>query len=63
MVHKLTIRNSVDEQILKLQAEKRTAASGALGDGVIRRKGDRSGKLSLEDVLFLFNMPNPDTGD
>jgi len=63
VVHKLTIRNSVDEQILKLQAKKREAASGALGDGVIRKKGDRSGKLSLEDVLFLFNMPNPGEED
>ena len=61
VVHKLTIRDTVDEQILKLQSKKREAASGALGDGVIRRKGDRSGKLSLEDVLFLFNMP--DRGD
>ena len=57
VVHKLTIRNSVDEKILLLQAKKREAASGALGDGVIRRKGDRSGKLSLEDVLFLFDLP------
>lgn len=63
VVHKLTIRNSVDEQILKLQGKKREAAMGALGDGVIRRKGDRSGKLSLEDVLFLFNMPGDGEGE
>jgi len=55
VVHKLTIQNSVDEQIAKLQAKKREAASGAMGDGVIRRKG-QTNKLSLEEVLFLFNM-------
>jgi len=55
VVHKLTIQNSVDEQIAKLQAKKREAASGAMGDGVIRRKG-HTNKLSLEEVLFLFNM-------
>jgi len=58
VVHKLTIQNSIDEQIGKLQAKKREAARGALGDGVIRRKGQGANKLSLEDVLFLFNMPN-----
>jgi SNF2 family DNA or RNA helicase len=53
-VHKLTILNSVDERIAELQAKKREAANGALGDGVIRRKG-QTNKLSLEDVLYLFN--------
>ena len=60
VVHKLTIKNSIDEQIGLLQAKKREAASGALGDGVIRRKGQTASKLSLEDVLFLFSMPNED---
>lgn len=58
VVHKMTIKNSVDEKIGMLQAKKREAASGALGDGVIRRKGQTASKLSLEDVLFLFSMPS-----
>jgi SNF2 family DNA or RNA helicase len=57
VVHKLTIQNTIDEQIAKLQAKKKEAANGALGDGVIRRKG-QTNKLSLEDVLFLFSMPS-----
>jgi SNF2 family DNA or RNA helicase len=57
VVHKLTIRNSIDEQITELQQRKKEAANGALGDGVIRRKGMNANKLSLEDVLFLFSMP------
>jgi SNF2 family DNA or RNA helicase len=57
VVHKLTIRNSIDERIAKLQEQKREAAKGALGDGVIRRKGMNANKLSLEDVLYLFSMP------
>ena len=57
VVYKLSIKNSVDEKIALLQAKKREAASGALGDGVIRRKGQGVQKLSLEDVLFLFSMP------
>jgi SNF2 family DNA or RNA helicase len=57
VVHKLAIRGSVDEKIGELQAKKREAASGALGDGVIRRKGQGAQKLSLEDVLYLFSMP------
>ena len=56
-MHKLAIRGSVDEKIGELQAKKREAASGALGDGVIRRKGQGAQKLSLEDVLYLFSMP------
>jgi|SRR5579859_366587 len=59
VVHKLTIKNSVDEKIGLLQAKKREAANGALGDGVIRRKGGKgANKLSLEDVLFLFSAPD-----
>jgi SNF2 family DNA or RNA helicase len=58
VVHKLTIKNSVDEQIGRLQAKKREAASGALGDGIIRRKGQTANTLSLEDVLFMFSMPD-----
>ena len=58
VVHKLTIKNSIDERIVKLQEQKREAAKGALGDGVIRRKGMNANKLSLEDVLFLFSMPD-----
>ena len=57
VVHKLTIRNSIDERIGLLQKTKKEAANGALGDGVIRRKGMAANKLSLEDVLFLFSMP------
>lgn len=56
VVHKLTVKNSVDEKIRMLQEQKREAAKGALGDGVIRRKGMNANKLSLEDVLFLFSM-------
>ena len=58
VVHKLTIRNSVDEKIAELQNKKKQAANGALGDGVIKRKGMKTNKLSLEDVLFLFSMPD-----
>jgi SNF2 family DNA or RNA helicase len=57
VVHKLTIQNSIDERISKLQQQKREQASGALGDGVIRRKGQGVNKLSLQDVLYLFSMP------
>jgi SNF2 family DNA or RNA helicase len=60
VVHKLTIRNSIDEKIGELQMKKREAAAGAYGDGVIRRKGHKENKLSLEDVLFLFSKPNDD---
>lgn len=57
VVHKLTIRDSIDERIGLLQKRKKEAANGALGDGVIRRKGMGVNKLSLEEVLFLFSMP------
>jgi len=57
VVHKLTIRNSIDERIGILQQRKRDAANGALGEGVIRRKGGAPNKLTLEEVLFLFSMP------
>src|ERR1700738_1303730 len=57
VVHKLTIRNSIDEQIGNLQRKKREAASGAYGDGVIKGKGNKENKLSIEDILFLFWRP------
>jgi SNF2 family DNA or RNA helicase len=60
VVHKLTIGNSIDEKIGELQQKKREAASGAYGDGVIRRKGNKTQKLSLEDVLFLFSKSDGD---
>jgi SNF2 family DNA or RNA helicase len=60
VVHKLTIGNSIDEKIGELQQKKREAASGAYGDGVIRRKGNKTQKLSLEDVLFLFSKSDVD---
>lgn len=60
VVHKLTIGNSIDEKIGELQQKKREAASGAYGDGVIRRKGNKTQKLSLEDVLFLFSKTDVD---
>jgi len=56
VVHKLKIKNSIDERIGNLQKEKREAAQGALGDGVIRRKGMKANKLTLEDVMYLFSM-------
>lgn len=59
VVHKLMISNSIDQRIKQLQDEKKKAANGALGDGVIRRKGMGANKLSLEDVMFLFSMPDP----
>ena len=55
VVHKLMIRNSVDEKILELQKQKKEAANGALGDGVIRRKGKIApNKLSMDEILYLF---------
>ena len=57
VVHKLMIKNSVDERILKLQKDKKEQANGALGDGVIRRKGQNANKLTMQDVWYLFNMP------
>ena len=61
VVHKLTIRSSIDERIGALQQRKREAANGALGEAVIRRKGDAPNKLSLDEVMFLFSMPAKET--
>jgi SNF2 family DNA or RNA helicase len=54
VVHKLTIKESIDERIGLLQKKKREAASGALGDGVIHRK-QGANKLSKEELMFLFS--------
>ncbi|KAJ3295008.1 DNA helicase rad5 [Rhizoclosmatium sp. JEL0117] len=48
-VFRLIIKNSFEERILTLQENKRAIAAGALGEGELR-----VGKLSLQDLRFLF---------
>jgi hypothetical protein len=52
IVYKLTIANSVEERILKLQDAKRMLSKAAIGDGAISKK---KAKLGFEDLMFLFN--------
>ncbi|EEB08972.1 ATP-dependent DNA helicase Rhp16b [Schizosaccharomyces japonicus yFS275] len=50
-VYKITIADTVEERIVALQDKKRELADGAIGNG---SKMD-SAKLSMDDILFLFN--------
>lgn len=52
VIYKLTIVNSVEERILKLQDAKRMLSKAAIGDGAISKK---KAKLGFEDLMFLFN--------
>ncbi|KAL1921399.1 uncharacterized protein VTP21DRAFT_11115 [Calcarisporiella thermophila] len=49
-VTRLTIANTVEERILKLQEKKQMIFDGALGEG----KGKKITRLSLNDLLYLF---------
>jgi hypothetical protein len=50
IVYKITIKDSVEERILKLQNQKRELAKAAIGDG----GNAKAGKLSMKDILSLF---------
>jgi len=55
VVYKITIGGTVEERILNLQDQKRELAKAAVGDG---KKGGFNGglaKLSMNDILNLFN--------
>lgn len=53
VVYKLTVRNSVEERILALQAKKRELASQAVEGSAASGKGGVN-KLSMKDILNLF---------
>ncbi|ODQ55968.1 hypothetical protein SAICODRAFT_28304 [Saitoella complicata NRRL Y-17804] len=53
IVHKLTIRNTVEERIVMLQDKKREMSRSALGDGPKGAKVNAN-KLSMTDILYLF---------
>ena len=59
LTYKFVCRDTIDERILDLQATKSDMTSDVLGDnqvgnGMARAGGDRSRKLSLEDIRQLF---------
>ncbi|RHZ75362.1 hypothetical protein Glove_216g60 [Diversispora epigaea] len=51
IVKRLTIKNSIEDRILILQDKKRQLAAGALGEG-----DARVGRLTVNDLMFLFNQ-------
>jgi SNF2 family DNA or RNA helicase len=51
-VRRLCVKNSIDERIRELQETKRRLADGALGEG----EGGRLGRLSIGDLIRLFNV-------
>lgn len=54
VVYKLTVANSVEERILKLQEQKRELAKAAFGDGDGGLGKAKAAKLSMKDILYLF---------
>ncbi|KAI5852744.1 SNF2 family N-terminal domain-containing protein [Morchella snyderi] len=54
VVYKLTVANSVEERILKLQEQKRDLAKAAFGDGDGGLGKAKATKLSMKDILYLF---------
>lgn len=48
-VYRLTVANTVEERLLKIQEQKRNIADNALGDGA-----QKIAKLSEDDLKFLF---------
>ncbi|CAB46673.1 DNA translocase Rhp16b [Schizosaccharomyces pombe] len=53
LVYKLVVENTIEEKIVELQNLKRDLAKQALGDG--KKSVFTSKKLTLNDLLFLFN--------
>ncbi|GLC43495.1 hypothetical protein PLESTM_001479400 [Pleodorina starrii] len=51
-VHRITIAGSVEDRILELQQAKRELVATALSEG--RDSGTAAGRLSLDDLHFLF---------
>ncbi|CAG8565974.1 10588_t:CDS:10 [Dentiscutata erythropus] len=49
IIKRLTIKDSIEDRILVLQDKKRELAAGALGEGSIK-----VGRLTVEDLIFLF---------
>jgi len=52
-VYRITVKNSVEDNILKLQEKKRELVQAALGEGA-----DGSvvaGRLTMQDIIFLFS--------
>ena len=48
-VYRLTIANSIEERILKLQNKKRSLIEGVIGDAAFRKQN-----LTINELLSLF---------
>ncbi|CAO3597231.1 unnamed protein product [Absidia cylindrospora] len=60
-VHRLIVKNTVEERLLELQKRKQDMADGAL-DGGTKGKGETCTKLGMKEMLYLFcNIPIPET--
>ncbi|KXS18467.1 hypothetical protein M427DRAFT_96122 [Gonapodya prolifera JEL478] len=52
-VYKITVRDTVEDRILELQARKAALADGALGEGVFNNRN--KSKLTLEEIAYIFS--------
>ncbi|KAJ3338880.1 hypothetical protein HDU93_008933 [Gonapodya sp. JEL0774] len=53
-VYKITIRDTVEDRILEMQARKAALADGALGEGEYNNKS--KAKLTLEEIAYIFSV-------
>ncbi|TPX30734.1 hypothetical protein SmJEL517_g05755 [Synchytrium microbalum] len=58
-VNRITIANSIEDRIQQLQHKKQKIFSAALDGGVLKMKKDE-GRLTLEDLILLFNGEETD---
>ncbi|KAI7866134.1 SNF2 family N-terminal domain-containing protein [Spinellus fusiger] len=50
-VHRIFIKDTVEDRILELQKSKQALCDGALGEG----SGEKLGRLGLQEMLYLFS--------
>jgi SNF2 family DNA or RNA helicase len=55
-VHRLTIKDTIEQRIMKLQEQKQKIEDSVLGDETCRKQGAAS--LELQDLMMLFRDHN-----
>jgi SNF2 family DNA or RNA helicase len=55
-VHRLTIKDTIEERIMNLQEQKKRIADSVLGEGTVRRQG--AARLNIQDLMMLFRDHN-----
>lgn len=56
VVHRLVVKNTIDQRLMELQQQKQALSDGAMGEGAAAKLG----RLNINDLIKLFGVGSHD---